>query len=70
MSRRKGSDHGITRLVLLTLAFLMNGTALLHAQTPENLNRPPRDEDYLRHEAASREAKDDSLRWYLLPSRR
>ncbi len=47
MSRANGSDQGIARLVLLTLALLLNGTILLHAQAPENLNRPPRDEDYL-----------------------
>ena len=42
MSRRNGSDQGLARLVLLTLALLLNGPILLHAQTPENLNRPPR----------------------------
>lgn len=47
MSSRNGSEQGIIRLVLLTLALLLNGTIILHAQTPENLNRPPRDEDYL-----------------------
>ena len=40
MSRRNGSEQRIARLVLLTLALLLNGTILLHAQTPENLNAP------------------------------
>ena len=47
MSRRNGSDQVVARLVLLTMALLLNGTILLDAQAPENLNRPPQDEDYL-----------------------
>ena len=47
MSRRNGSDPGIARLVLLTLVLLLNGTILVNAQTLEELNSPPQDEDYL-----------------------
>ena len=47
MSRRNGSDPRLARLVLLTLALLLNATTLLHAQTLEELNSPPSDEDYL-----------------------
>jgi hypothetical protein len=47
MNRRNRTDQAAVGWLLLLLALTLSPTMVVQAQTRENLNRPPQDEDYL-----------------------